>query len=700
MSDADPELFAVFRDEVSDAIEEISSRLALIEGADDDEADALLEAILRSVHNVKGAARFAGSEPIELLAHAIEDRLSSARGGGVPVDEALLVLLRRSLRRIGDVLEGSAEPAELLHLAAELSGGALSGPAADELAGEPVDAGPALAGGRDLATVRVDAKRIERLMSMTGELFAVRARFGDRHQRLTAFCDALRDTRRAGEAEARASVESVVREMESLLDRDRHELQRLGFFAEEFGESVKRIRMQPLGGAVPGLARAIGNLAEDLGKQVRFTADVGDIEIDRQILDALRDPLLHLLRNAIDHGLEPGPERAAAGKDPTGAIRLSARSAGSMVEIDIADDGRGIDVEAVARRAVRDGVAEAEHVAAMDAERLMDLVFSPGVSTATEVSRVSGRGVGLDVVRSRVTQLGGRVHVSSSRDGTTFHLVVPATAVSTTGLVVRCGEVAYALPIAHVVRTIRVPSSEVRTADGGAAIERSDGEPLRLRWLASLMSLPRKEDPPHLTVVIVSHLGAQLGLVVGSLVGEMQFVSKRLPWNIERAPAVAGAVVSGDGSVALVVDVPQLFVASHRRRAAEEAAVRPAAEGRRIRVLVVDDSLTSRTLERNILTAAGYEVEVAVDGEAAWRLLQASSFDLVVSDVQMPKLDGIGLTRRIRSQPATERLPVILVTSLDRPEDLAAGAEAGADEYIVKGQFDQRKLLEAVARHT
>jgi CheY-like chemotaxis protein len=275
---------------------------------------------------------------------------------------------------------------------------------------------------------------------------------------------------------------------------------------------------------------------------------------------------------------------------------------------------------------------------------------------------------------------------------------VPATLVSTKGLLVRAARTVFVLPMAYVARTFRVPAAAVREIDEILTVEDSLGEPLRLRWLSSLMREPRRGDSPFVHIVVISNGQSRVGLVIDEMVGEVEAVTKRLPWNVPRVPGVAGAMIVGTGVVALVLDVMRFFRTGLDWIGARDE--RPVAEQapRKRRILVVDDSLTSRTLERNILTTAGYEVDTANDGEMGWQALSAGDYDLLVTDVQMPKLDGIELLTRVRADARLRYLPVILVTSLDRSSDLARGTAAGADEYIVKGRFDQRQLLEAVAR--
>lgn len=706
----DRELLGVFRDEVVESFDELSRILGALSEAGSSETSDHVRRAFRIMHNVKGAARAAGMAEVELLAHALEDALSHRRETEEGLDEGLVRLLRRGMNLIVRQVEGQSVETEILTLVTRIS--EALGPSAEHPhlpAKEGIDAavpGPTLAERAALAvetnvttSLRVETRRLDRLMGFAGELLAHHSRQVTHQAELRDLYERLFDIRADASAGVRTEIAEVLKRMESFVQRDRHELQRFGYLASEFGAAVKSVRMQPLRGWVPKWRRIVEEAADELGKECLLVADVGDIELDRQVIDGLRDPLMHLLRNAVDHGIELPESRLAAGKPPEGTVTVVARMHGSMVQLNVSDDGAGIDTNRIVELAVSRGLVEPDQADAMEREQVLELLFADGLSTSEAVSRLSGRGVGLDVVRSSVHELGGRIGIEAATSGgTTFSMMVPISLVSTKGLLVKTDDTVYALPLPHVVRTLRVSSDQVKPVDGMAAVAQNDAEPLRLKWLASLMGEARKPDPRQLVVVVVTTGIAKLGLVVRDVVGEAEFVAKRLPWNIRQAPGVSGAVVLGDGTLAIVLDVARAFKTATDGAATNQGLIE-AARRDKARILVVDDSLTSRTLERNILLAAGYAVETAVDGEEGWELLQRGDIDLVVTDIQMPKVDGIELTRRVRGHPKLKQMPVVLVTSMNRPEDVASGSAAGADEYIVKGEFEQRKLLEAVARH-
>lgn len=711
--DADDELRAAFRDESADALD---AMLRLRDGwaeLSDAAAEARLLEAFRIFHNLKGAARLVGLAAIEPLAHAAEDALRAHHATKRRPDDAVLDKLARAILTMLRFAEGAADAQALEVFTAELSadaatlGEGITTTLDAALVAEPASAarprehdpeGDVLAA-RAAETVRVRVTHLDRLIAMTAELLTHHAQLGAREARLEGISEALREAIRPLHGEAREAIVDVLRQIDGLLASDRVERQRLGLLSGELGDTVRAARMLPLSSAVPGFRRIAEDAAEELGKRIRFEAHVGDIALDRRILDGLRDPMMHLLRNAVDHGVESPARRHDLGKPEAGAIVLRARSLGASVEITLEDDGRGIDRRAVIGSALRAGALTEDRVAALTDEEVVDLVFAPGLSTAKEVTRLSGRGIGLDVVRSRVRELGGTIVVSDADGkGTTFRLALPVTVVQTSGLLVRVGEGAFAIPMTQVVRTQRIPAARVRSADGGTVAAQADDDPLRLLWLASLLGTERQADGDSLMVVVVEHGAGTVGLVVEAVIGEAEFVVRPLPWNLERVAGVVGAAVLADGELAIVLHVTALLSLGASHAASDKHTLRTESARTGRCVLVVDDSVTSRILVRNILDAAGYETLVANDGEEAWEILQRRTVDLVVTDVQMPRLDGHGLTRRIRKEPRTADVPIIMVTSLSRPEDVALGSAAGADEYIVKGRFDHRTLLEAVAR--
>jgi two-component system chemotaxis sensor kinase CheA len=468
---------------------------------------------------------------------------------------------------------------------------------------------------------------------------------------------------------------------------------------------LRELRLRPWAEAVAGLERTVRELAQAQGKEAQLVVEGAELDLDRAILEGLREPLEALVRNAVDHGLEAPAERQAAGKPPRGRVSVAARVAGGRVHVRVEDDGRGLQLERLAEAARRRGLP-----VPADPALALQLVFAPGVSTAPAVTVVSGRGVGLDLVAARLRAMQGTVEVASTPGlGTRFDVVLPATLSAVRALVVSLAGQLFALPALSAVRVLRLKSSEVRSAEGRAVVLHGGG-PLPLVPLAGVLGLSAPgegggaggagEHSARLAVLV--RCGArEAALEVDEVLAEQELVLQPLGPRLAELPFVSGASPLVGGRLVLLLAPQDVLEAALRLPGAplpsSEAAAAAAREAPR-RVLVADDSLTTRTLERTLLEGAGYEVLTAADGEEALALLRAQGADLLVSDVEMPRLDGIGLTRAVRQSKRFASLPVVLVTGLHSDADRARGLEAGASAYLVKSNFDQRVLLETVAR--
>ncbi len=474
---------------------------------------------------------------------------------------------------------------------------------------------------------------------------------------------------------------------------------RLSLIIDELQEEIKRVRMLPLHTITSAFGRMVRDLAREQGKEINLTITGSATELDKRVLEQIKDPLIHLLRNAVDHGIEPPEQRQAAGKAAAGQIMLDAAQQGNNVVITISDDGHGLNHDAIRAAAVRRGLLTVADVKNLSQDEAATLIFNSGLSTSRIITDISGRGVGLDVVRQNVEELHGTLSVSSQPEGgTTFALTLPLTLASSHGLLVQAGKQTFALPLSTVVRMLHIDYSHVTSVDGREAIT-YEGKPIALARLNDLLEMPATAaDPAQLTVVVIGVAEKRLGLIVDDLLGEQEIVMKNLGRQLVKVGGIAGATVLGSGQVILVLHSADLMKLAARTRAARATVAAGQAETEmRKTILVVDDSITTRTLEKNILESAGYEVRLATDGEEALAaLVSGQPPNLIVSDINMPRLDGFALTHRVKQDSRYAEIPVILVTSLDSPADKARGIDAGADAYIVKSSFDQGNLLETI----
>lgn len=466
---------------------------------------------------------------------------------------------------------------------------------------------------------------------------------------------------------------------------------------------VKEMHLLPFSSLLEIFPRFIRDLSRDQGKQIELVIQGGEIEIDRRILEEIKDPLMHLLRNCVDHGIEQPAVRQGKGKPAHGTITVSiAQKDGGKIEIMVADDGAGIDAVKVKASARKLGLVSAEESERLTELEAQALIFHSGISTSQIITDISGRGLGLAIVREKVERLGGAVALESRQDGgAVFRMVLPLMLATFRGVLVRAGEHCFVIPALNVERVTRVAQQDIQTVENRATIP-LDGQAVALAGLGDVLELPSVTQPritgKELVSVAVLGIGQQrVAFRVDEILGEQEVLVKALGRQLARVRNIAGASVLGSGQVVAVLNVPDLLKSAVKRAAPPvPVAAEKSAEAARRSIMVVEDSITSRALLKNILESAGYRVTTAVDGMDAYTALKIGTFDLVVSDVEMPRMDGFDLTAKLRSDKQLAGLPVILVTALESREHRERGIDVGANAYIVKSSFDQSNLLEVV----
>jgi two-component system chemotaxis sensor kinase CheA len=648
MSAGDAELFQIFRDETEERLDRFVDVLLAVEAGKP--PPDVIDILFREAHTIKGAASLLGLDQVQALAHAAEDVLASVRREGSLPPELVPHLLRAA-DALRNLVKGEAElDAALIQELREL---AVCGAA-------PLP--PPLSGNRDRAqspqdpcgdrSVRIPAEKIDRLLDLVGETVL--------HQRRLEH--ELPPTE-AGRPEA-------------LTD----ELDAGARLFDELKSTAIGLRTRPISSIVGPLSRAVRDLATEHGKEVELVVSGADTELDRVILESLSEPLVHLVRNAVAHGIEPPDERQAAGKPRQGRLELRADQRGPMVEVAVADDGRGVSPDAL---------VEAQRVGS-----LADVLAQPGYSTAGAVSELAGRGVGLDAVKTYAETFGGSLEARSEPGrGTEIVLRLPlALALAGVLLVVRAGTV-YGIPLGAVEEVVACenPLSLV----GRPALDLR-GRSIPLHDLADLVGSDAPALRERSPAVIVAAGGRRVAVGCDELLGEEEVLVGRLSPLLDRVAGYLGTTILGDGTVALLLDPSPLT--RPRVTTLQRSAARPEQEPATPRVLVVEDSFTVRELQRSILEAAGYLVETAHDGREALARVAAAGIDLVLTDIEMPELDGLALTRAIRAGGEHSSLPVVIVTSRASDADRQAGIDAGADAYMVKRGFDQHALLDTVER--
>jgi two-component system sensor histidine kinase and response regulator WspE len=700
-----------------------------------------LEACMRAAHSLKGAARIVDRGAAVRVAHAMEDCFVAAQNGRLILHQEAIDLLLRGvdlLTRIAQAPDeaaaawneaGNAEINDFLTALKQVLAEPEEAAAAPAAAPVPPVAAPAEApprapepepGAAD-RVLRVTADNLNRLLALAGESL-VESRwlktFADSllrlkrmHQELGRSVGVLRgavaDAALGEDARiAQAEVQRRVLECQDQLAQRLAELdmfdRRSANLSHRLYDEALAVRMRPFADGIQSFARLVRDVGRTLGKQARLEIIGDTTQVDRDILDKLEAPLGHLLRNALDHGLETPAERAAAGKPAEGTVTLEARHSAGMLQITVSDDGRGIDLPRLREAVVTRKLTNAETAAQLSEPELLAFLFLPGFSLREQVTEISGRGVGLDVVQNMVKQVRGTVRVSARPGGgTRFQLQLPLTLSVVRTLLVSIGGEPYALPLAHIVRTLKLPAAQIELVEGRQHF-RFEGQQIGLVAARQILGGAAAAQAETAQPVIVVKNATDLhGLAVDRFLGERELVVQPLDARLGKIKDIAAGALMEDGSPVLIIDVEDMILSVEKlvtagRLDKVSQGAGAARKEQRKRVLVVDDSLTVRELERKLLDSHGYQVEVAVDGMEGWNTVRGGRFDLVVTDIDMPRMDGFELVTLIKRDPGLKALPVMIVSYKDREEDRRRGLEAGADYYLTKGSFHDETLLQAV----
>ena len=713
-----------------------------------------LESCMRAAHSLKGAARIVGIDSGVSVAHVMEDCLVSAQEGRLFLrPEHIDALLQGTdlLMRIATPANGP-QPADIEAYVALMGGlldptapavvpAAPSAPVMAELQLQPppvVEPAPVeipvevaepepaprkskrtTEGGERV--LRVTAERLNSLLDLSSKSLVETQRLKPHLATMQRLKRMQNNGLRALESlnvhlkehalslEAQEALEDARRllaESQQLLAEKNAELDEFAWQASQRAQvlydTALACRMRPFADVLSGQVRMVRDLGRSLGKQVRLEIEGEKTQVDRDVLEKLEAPLTHLLRNAVDHGIETPEERRLKGKSEEGLIRLRASHQAGLLVLELSDNGNGVDLEKVRRSIVERQLSPAETAAQLSEEELLTFLFLPGFSLRDKVTEVSGRGVGLDAVQHMVRQLRGAVVLEQTAgEGSRFHLEVPLTLSVVRSLVVEVGDEAYAFPLAHIERMCDLAPEDIVQVEGRQHFWH-EGRHVGLVAASQLLQRPASQNSGEtLKVVVIRERDAIYGVAVERFIGERTLVVLPLDERLGKVQDISAGALLDDGSVVLIVDVEDMLrsvdkllntgrlerIARHGHQAAE--AVRK-------RILVVDDSLTVRELQRKLLLNRGYDVAVAVDGMDGWNALRSEDFDLLITDIDMPRMDGIELVSLLRRDNRLQSLPVMVVSYKDREEDRRRGLDAGADYYLAKASFHDDALLDAV----
>lgn len=745
----DPEmmrqLMLMFKSELSEQSQMITDGLlALEKGVSGEQRKECLDRIFRAAHNIKGAARGIDARDIASIAHSLETLFNKFRREGMAVSSRSIDLCLLGLDRmqlimtalesdqplgfdLQDLLaqlndrqevaldtEISVESAEKNESAVSVTT-VISTPAPVTESKIPLE---------DMATIRVSLHKLDQFSALVEDLLVSKIEMEEHLTAIKCLFDESRLFSREWYQYLETSrkvntVSHVTQENDSLeiattaINRFRVSIQQLykqirdsnsrySLTYFQLQDQVRALHLVPAATQLQPLARLVRDVALDLGKKVDFTIMGGDIEIDRPILEGIKDPLMHLLRNAIDHGIESPQERLVQGKSETGYLKIEVSRADDRILMTISDDGAGISTDQVTKHAIRKKILTHSEILALNKAEIIDLIFRPGFSSKEMITDISGRGVGLDIVLTNIRNLKGHIKVDTIEGkGTVFVLSLPLTLSTDHGLIVRVSGSTFAIPISSVERVMEIKREDLLEV-GGNQVILIENKAIPIRDLAVILEIGqfRLSSAEKLSLIVISKGWQRVALLVEEIVSEREIVIKRLKPPLKAVRNVMGATFMGSSEVIVVLNPDDLVTSALRLGDAAQLFVQgPTGAENEVEashILVVDDSITIRTFEKTLLEACGYRVTVAANGQSAWDLLQGQGFDLIITDIEMPVMNGFEFSERIKQSEKFKNIPVVIVTSLSSEAEKRRGIEVGADAYIVKSQFESKVLLDVI----
>lgn len=744
-------LQATFRIEADEHLSELTTGLIELEKAPKNKTSvALIETMFREIHSLKGAARSVNMKGVESLCQELENIFGKLKNEQLCITTGQYDVIYKALDCITKIVstEGTKIPRDNGELIKQLKLITETSPLPKTTDEEPVTAKnfiketatdsstpeelidttellieekPA-----QVETVRIPTAKLDPLFLQAEQLIQSKIASAQRTSELRTINDFIDSWKKeAVNWEAHRSFERGLNTKEIIdwnneklnaletnltllnhaIENDQRSLERM---VDDHLEAMKSILMLPVATIIEGFPKFVRDLARNQGKAAELIVMGNEIEVDKRILEELKDPLIHLIRNCIDHGIKKNGDDEQLTEQSHGKVSLNFNATESRhLEIIVSDDGAGIDLDKVRNAAVKTGFIDRDSAAKLNRQETLMLIFQSGVTTSQMITDISGRGLGLAIVREKVEKLGGSVTVESqSGVGTTFHLLLPLTLATFRGILVKIGEDVYAVPTIHVERAVRLNREEIKTVENRDTIM-IDGIILNAVYLSTALGLAaasngttdkKSDSPGFIQLIILTHTDKRIAFIVDEILEECQILVKELGRQLNRVRNISGATVLGSGSVVPVINVTDLLKSAAKITTSGRVVGEKKIQEKIYKILVAEDSITSRALIKNILESAGYSVETAVDGMDAFTKVLVGEFDLVVSDVDMPRMNGFELTAKIRKDKKNNELPVVLVTALESREDREHGIDVGANAYIVKSSFDQSNLLEVIQK--
>ncbi len=731
----DPELLKqlmeTFKSELVEQTQIITNGLLELEKTQSvEEHTKTIEAIFRSAHNIKGTSRSLGITHVDQISHAIETLFSTFKNNSSIVPANIIDLCLEAVDKINSAMQSFLlnEPLsfDLSDLLNRLKNNEADKTSVVNSVKQTKKTQVSTTKDADVLkneTIRVGIDQIDRISALMEEMQVNKIAIDDHYNDLSKLHNksvqfdqtwrklsiAIKNSENISDDDLPGifnSSSDQIYEMQNQMDQMyknmRGRINELSTLSNAMQEEIRMLRLVPAANLFSTLPRYVRDMSHAMNKEIELTISGDDIKMDKVVLDGIKDPIIHILRNAVDHGIEDEKTRKTKGKPAVGHININIEEKENQVLIYIKDDGAGIDKKKIEDVILSKNLLTNSEFEKMGDDEIFDFIFHPGFSTKEIITDISGRGVGLNVVKTNLESLKGDVKITTEiNQGTTFCLSVPFTVTSERGLMVKCGGEILVLPSTNVAKVFTIKPDDINEVQGTNVVM-LDQHPVMLHTLASILSLSKTEMSikSNLSVIIIKKDWHLVGFLVDEVIGEREIIIKPLQYPFTKIPCVAGGTLSGSSRIIVVLDPGDLIEKSLNigKSAPISFTTEKIEAPGRPHILVVDDSITTRTLEKHVLESKNYQVTVAVDGQEAWDLLQKQKFSLLITDVTMPIMDGFTLTEHVKKSANTNYLPVIIVTSLGSDAEKKRGIEVGADAYIVKSEFESGALLEIVSQ--
>lgn len=709
-------LRSTFKIEAHEHLKTISLSLVELENqSKEDDKKSIVEIIHREFHSLKGAARAVSIKEIETLCHMLESIFSSIKKEKLTLNSQMFDIFNEAIDIIEDNLYLSEDETKdisaIMEELTKIESGNLVNKASVKTSN--IDIKPKeleeqgekiirVSENKTEEIVRVSKAKLDSLLLQGEEMLYAKLSANERAKEIRTIQTLIYSWKKEHNFTYIDILEKNINQLLKLAENDAKTIE---IMTDTFIEDIKNIMLLPFSFIIEMFPKMVRDLSKQIGKDIEFISSGLEIEIDRRILEEIKDPLMHIIRNCIDHGIENPEEREKVKKISKGTIALNITQVSSdSVKVEISDDGVGIDIAKLKEKAHKNKLLTQVEVNNINNEDAQMLIFKSGISTSDIITDISGRGLGLAIAYEKIKKLEGDINVKSeSQKGTTFTIVLPITISTNRGIIVKAGEQVFAIPTGKVEKVTRIKKNEIKIVENRATIL-LDQNIIPIVELKDILEIVDKKlehtDTGFVSVLVVNDMNRKIAFSVDEIIIEQEVLVKRFNKQLKGVRNIAGATILASGDVVPILDVEDLIKSSLKFRTKSLSYISDSKidSVQEKSIIVVEDSITSRTLLKNILESQGYSVKTAVNGLEGWRLVKSEKFDLVITDVEMPLMDGFELTEKIRNDDTVSELPVILVTSLESTEDKEKGIDVGASAYIVKSDFQQSNLLDIIKR--